>query len=113
MLLLSLLKAVELGPRTVKPDLLRRGVDEIDRHEATAALTKAWFDHEVGERTRDGVDDHPLQFSAGAVAAEDFASNIELRGLTHACRPSFACMFAPAAATPLPCGASRRCSAFG
>jgi hypothetical protein len=82
-LFLGLLKRFKLRHRAPKPDLMRRRLDEIDRHEATCTLLKAVLDHEMRERTGDGIDHDTQQLTTGAVATYDFAANRELRGFAH------------------------------
>jgi hypothetical protein len=78
--LLSVLERFELSHAASQPDLLRRGVNKIDRHQMTCLSPMLRFHNEVRQRAGDWIDDHAFQLAADAVIARDFAANGELSG---------------------------------
>ena len=59
------------------------GVDEIERHESAEPLAVFWFDHQVGDRSSDGVDDHAGHVAADSVGATRFGTDREMDRLGH------------------------------
>ena len=75
-------------------DLLGARVNQVNRDQSTLSLPVLRLDDEMGQRTRDGINDDACQFPAHAVAALNLATNRELRGLAHEALPSAVRIFA-------------------
>jgi len=81
--LLGGIELLELRQGAAEPDLARRGVDKVKRNKPAAVIVMLWFDHEMGDRTRDRVHDHAGHLAAAPVSTADVGPDRERRCLCH------------------------------
>ena len=68
---LRVLEVLELGARATQRHLRVRGFDHVHWDEPPESPALRGFDDEMGDRTRDRIDDHPPQLPAWPIAAAD------------------------------------------
>jgi hypothetical protein len=72
---------VELRCGATEPDLVCRGVDEVEGNKPASPVLG--FDDEMGDRADDGINDHAARLATGPIATAGLSPDRELRHLCH------------------------------
>lgn len=78
-LLVNIFERPELRLRAAEPDLRGGGGGDVVDRDQTSGPPMFRRHHDMGDRARHRIDDHPLELPAVAVAASDAASDDEIR----------------------------------
>ncbi len=85
--LLGRIELLELRLGAVQPDRARRSVDKINRNKPPLPMLMLGFDHQMGKRPGDRVNDHTAQLAAGSIGTARIVPDRERRRLFHSRPP--------------------------
>ncbi|MDQ2811024.1 MAG: hypothetical protein M3Z75_03860 [Actinomycetota bacterium] len=81
--LLGRIELAEFRHGTAEPDLACRDVDQAERNRPAKPPPVLRLDHEMGERTREGIDNYPPHLPADPITAACLGPDRELLRLRH------------------------------